>query len=64
MMIAAYVMFVSNIIFLVIVSCSLKYMTVDYMPNCTAPVLSKYLEKVYNIYLRRGFTVNLFLTDC
>ena len=63
-MIAAYVMLVSKIIFLVSVSCSIKYMTVKYIPNCTTPVLSKYLEKVYNIYLRRGFTVNLFLTDC
>ena len=63
-MIAAYVMFVSRIIILVSVSCGIKYMTVDYMPNITAPVLSKYLEKFYNIYLRRGFTINLFLMDC
>ena len=38
-------------------------MTVEYIPNRTAPVLSKYLKKVYNVYLRRGFTVNLFLMD-
>ena len=63
-MIATYVMFVSRLILLFSVSHGIKYTTVDYMQNITAPVLYKYLEKVYNIYLRRGFTVNLFLTDC
>ena len=63
LMIAAYIMFVSRLILLVSVSHGIKYMTVEYMPNIMAPVLSKYLEKVYNIYLRRGFTVNLFLMD-
>ena len=60
-MIAAYVMFFSRLIFLVSLYRGIKYMTVEYMPNCMAPVLYKYLEKVYNIYIRRGFTVNLLL---
>ena len=62
-MVAAYVMFVSRIIFLVSVSHDIKYITLDYMPNLTVTLLSKYLEKVYNVYLRLGFTVNLFLMD-
>ena len=63
-MIASYVMYVSRIIFLVSISRGIKYMKMDYMPNCMAPVLSKYLYKVYNIYIGCGFTVNLFLMDC
>ena len=63
-MIAAYVMFFSRLISLVSVSHGIKYMTVEYIQNHTAPVLSKYLEKVYNVYIRCGFTVNLFLMDC
>ena len=62
-MIAAYVMFFRRIIFLVSVSRGIKYITVEYMPNLTAPLLSKYLEEVYNVYLRLGFTVNMFLMD-
>ena len=63
-MIAAYVMFFSRLIYLVSVSHDIKYITLDYMPNLTAPLLSKYFEKVYNVYIRCGFTVNLFLMDC
>ena len=63
LMIAEDVMFVSGIDFLVSVSCGIKLTTVEYMPKRTAPVISKYLKKVYDIYLRRSFTVNLFLTD-
>ena len=62
-MISAYVMFFSRLISLVSVSRGIRYIKVEYIPNHTAPVLSKYLEKVYNIYLRRGFTVNLLLMD-
>ena len=62
-MISAYVMFFSRLIFLVSVSRGIKYAIVDYMPNQTAPLLSKYLQKVYNIYLRCGFTINLFLME-
>ena len=56
-------MFVIRLALLISVSCSLRFMTVEYIPKHTDPVISKYLEKVYDIYLRRGFTVNLFLTD-
>ena len=62
-MISAYVMFVSRLISLVSVSRGIRYIKVEYIPNHTAPVLSKYLKKVYNIYIRLGFTVNLFLMD-
>ena len=62
-MVAAYVMFVSRIIFLVSVSHDIKYITLDYMPNLTAPLLSKYFEKVYNVYIRCGFTVNMSLME-
>ena len=62
-MIAAYIMFVSRLILLFSVSRRIKYMTVEYTQNITAPVLYKYLEKVYNIYLKRVLTVNLFLMD-
>ena len=56
-------MFVIRLALLISVSCSLRFMTVEYIPKHTDPVISKYLEKVYDIYLRRGFTVNLFLMD-
>ena len=57
------IMFVIRLDFLVSVSCSLKFMMVEYIPNHTGTVIYKSLEKVYDIYLRRGFTVNLFLMD-
>ena len=62
-MIVAGIMFVSGIPFLVSVSRGIKLTTVYYMPKRTTPVLSKYLNKVYDVYLRHGFTVNLFLVD-
>ena len=57
------IMFVIRLDFLVSVSCSLKFMIVEYIPKHTGTIFSKSLEKVYDIYLRRGFTVNLFLMD-
>ena len=62
-MIAAYVRFVSRLISLVSVSRGIRYITVEYMSNLTDPVPSKYLEEIYNIYIRLGFTVNMFLMD-
>ena len=56
-------MFVIRLALLISVSCSLRFMTVEYIPKHTDPVISKYLEKVYDIYLRRGFTVNLLLVE-
>ena len=38
-------------------------MIVEYISNHTVTVISKYLDKVYDMYLRRGFTVNLLLMD-
>ena len=57
------IMFVIRIAFLVSVSCSLKFMIVEYISKHTGTVISKYLDKVYDIYLRHGFTVNLLLMD-
>ena len=62
--ISEYIFFVIKLAFLVSISCSLKFMMVEYIPKHKGTVLSKYLEKVYDIYLRHGFTVNLFLMDC
>ena len=56
-------MFVIRLAFLVSVSCSLNFMMVEYIPKHKGTVISKYLDKVYDIYLIRGFTVNLFLMD-
>ena len=57
------IMFVIRLSFLVSVLLSIKSMIVEYIQEHTHPVLSKYLEKVYDIYLRRGFTVILLLMD-
>ena len=57
------VLFVIRLALLVSVLRSLKFMTVEYIPKHMGTLISKYLEKVYDIYLRRGFTVNLFLMD-
>ena len=57
------VLFVIRLAFLVSVSCSLKLMKVEYIPKHTGTVLSKYIDKVYDIYLRCGFTVKLLLMD-
>ena len=63
MAVAEDIMFVSGLDFLAIVSCGIEFTMAEYMLKHTAPVLSKYLEKVYDIYLRRGFTVDLFLMN-
>ena len=57
------IIFLIRLAFLISVSCSLKFMIVEYISKHTGTVISKYLEKVYDIYLRRGFTVNLLLMD-
>ena len=57
------ILFVIRLAFLISVLRSLKFMTVEYIPKHMGTVLSKYLEKVYDIYLRHGFTVNLLLMD-
>ena len=54
----------NRLAFQVSVLCSLKLIMVEYIPKHTDPVLSRYLEKVYDIYLICGFTVNLLLMDC
>ena len=63
LMILEEILFVNRLAFQVSVLCSLKLIMVEYIPKHTDPVLSKYLEKVYDIYLRRGFTVDLFLMN-
>ena len=63
LMVAADVMFVSKVDFLVSVSHSLKFTMEKYVQFHTSPVIYKHLEEVYDIYIRRGFTVELFLMD-
>ena len=57
------IIFLVGFVFLVSVSCSLKFMIVGYISKHTGTVISKYLKKVYDIYLRHGFTVNLLLME-
>ena len=57
------IMFLIRLDFLVSVSCSLKFMIVEYIPKHTGTIFSKSLEKVYDIYLRRGFIVYMFHMD-
>ena len=64
LMVAADVIFVIRITFLVSVLRCLKYTMVEYIKKSTDTVLSKYLNKVYDIYIRHGFTVDLLLMDC
>ena len=61
LMVASDIMFVSWIPFLIIVLCSRKLTTAEYIPKHMATILSKYLKKVYDIYLGCRFTVELFL---
>ena len=63
-MVAADAMFVRGLAFLASVLQGIKFTTVEYMTKHMAPVISKYLEKFYDNYLKRGFTVYLFLMDC
>ena len=56
-------MFVIRLSFLVSVLLSIKFMMVEYIQENTDPVIYKSLEKFYDIYLRRGFTVILLLMD-
>ena len=61
--VAAGVMFFIWLALVVSVSRRLKFTTVEYMPHRTSPVLSQSLEKIYEIYSKRGFIVELFLID-
>ena len=63
LMVAADVMFVIWIISPVSVSRGIKLKSVEYTTKRMALVLSESLEKVYDIYIKRGFTVDLFLRD-
>ena len=56
------VMFVNNIpLFLLTLSRKLKFGTVEFLPNRTAPQLGKSLTKVLRLYALRGFIVRMIL---
>ena len=56
-------MFVRGLAFLVSVLRGIKFITIEYIPKRTAPVISKSLKKFYYIYHVHVFTVELFLMD-
>ena len=62
-MVTADVMFVNGFAFVVSVSSGLKFTMVEYMPLCTAPVLSQSLGNICELYSKRGFIIELFLVD-
>jgi hypothetical protein len=60
---AAYVMFVCGLGFMVSTSRKLKFTTIEHVPRRTKPMLVKLLNKVFNIYNSRGFKVVTALMD-
>jgi hypothetical protein len=54
---AADVMFVCGLGFLVSASWKLEFTTIEHVPRRTKPILVKSLNKVFNIYNYRGFKV-------
>ena len=63
LMVSEDVMFVRGLAFLVSVLRGIKFITIEYIPKRTAPVISKSLKKLYYIYHVHVFTVELFLMD-
>ena len=57
------VMFVNKIPFLVLISCNIKFGTVEAIPNCTIPTLIKGIHTIIRLYKCTGFTVNAALMD-
>jgi hypothetical protein len=57
------VMFVDGIPFLMTNSRNIKFNTSEYVPQRTKPILIKSLNKVLNIYHKRGFKVITTLMD-
>jgi hypothetical protein len=60
---AADVMFVCGLGFMVSTSRKLKFTTIEHVPHRTKPMLVKSLNKVFNIYNSRGFKVVTALMD-
>jgi hypothetical protein len=60
---AADVMFVCGLGFMVSTSRKLKFTTIEHVPRRTKPILVKSLNKVLNIYNSRGFKVVTSLMD-
>ena len=56
---AADVMFVNSIPFLVIFSIKIRLVTVDHVPNRTAVQLAKSLMNIVKLYARGGFVIRL-----
>jgi hypothetical protein len=60
---AADVIFVCGLGFMVSTSRKLKFTTIEHVPRRTKPILVKSLKKVFNIYNSRGFKVVTALMD-
>ena len=60
---AADVMFVSGIPFLVTKSRGIKFFTGEFVPTCRVAYLAKCLRKVLYLYAKGGFLVNVCLMD-
>ena len=63
MTLAADVMFVNSVPFLVTISRRIRLRTSEYLPSRTGPILGHSLKKVLNVYARGGFMVNVILMD-
>ena len=59
--ISAGVVFVNGIYFVVSISLGINFATVEYVPRRTSCVHSKSLDKIYDIYNKRDFEIELFL---
>jgi hypothetical protein len=60
---AADVMFVDSIPFLISVSRNVKFTTSEYVPRHTKPILVKSLKRIISLYGARGFKVVTVLMD-
>ena len=60
---AADVMFVNDVQFLVTLSRDIRLFTAEFVPSCTAKQLSSLLSNIVKFYARNGFVVRLFLMD-
>ena len=57
------VMFVNGLDFVVIISRGIKLTTIEYVPRRMAGAITKSLDNIYDLYIKRGFEIELFLMD-
>ena len=60
---AADMMFVNDVKFLVTLSRDIRFFTKEFLPSCTPKQLSSSLNNIVNFYARGGFVVRLVLMD-